>query len=354
MLHEVFENPSVPDRNLNGRGFRVQIHSELPEQVKIGHYEMNRMEPIIDEVVSRAEYLNRIQQGCARYGEAYTVRFYDHLDGFDASVLDQLDQIRSLTIDPYSPAHNPEAIGRLPHLTRLGFAPRGKNRADILSLFRVERLTFFSLFESATPPTDLTPLGDAKRLKTLRLLARGRNVEAIGNCAALTELSMHPSDKDSLEFISRLPKLEVLKFSLGKLTSLASLKSAPALRDLSFNLVSMLEDLGDLQRFPTLRRLQTEAQKRLKILRVGRGNVALEHIHVEAIDEIVGLYELPALKSLSNFNGKMKIDWSKLPTTLTHFDQWPPPLKAREKHKEEIRARGLIPERHPDAPFFYK
>ncbi len=31
-----------------------------------------------------------------------------------------------------------------------------------------------------------------------------------------------------------------------------------------------------------------------------------------------------------------------------------PSLKKREKHFEDVRAHGLIPELHPDAQFLYK
>ena len=354
MLHEVFLNPRAPYASDDGTRWTLQIHSTLPEQVKIGHYVMESTEPVVEEVVSRDEYLRRIQEACAEHGEAYTVRFYDHLDGFDASVLDALDEIRTLVIDPYSPMQNPEAVGRLPKLTRLGFSPRGKNRPDILSLFRLERLEHFALGETTTPLTDLSPLREAQKLRTLRVLAQGKNVEAIGDCAGLTELSIHPTEKAPLDFINRLERLEVLKFSLGRMTSFAAVGPLPNLRDLSFDNVALLEDLGDLQRFPRLRRLQISYQRRLKTLQVGRGNAALEHINVGEIDHIEGFSELPALISFDNFAGKFAPDWSQLPPTLTHYSVAPRGLKAREKHHADVRAHGLDPEPHPEATFFYK
>lgn len=354
MLHEVFLDPRSPYSDDERTQFTLQIHSMLPDQVKIGHYVMESLEPVIEEVVSRAEYLRRIQEACAEYGEAYTVRFYDHLDGFDASVLDSLDEVRTLVIDPYSPMQNPEAVGRLPKLSRFSFSPRGKNRTDILSLFRMERLEYFTLGETTTPLTDLSPLREAQKLRTLRLLAQGKSTEAIGDCAALTELSIHPTDKVPLDFINRLQQLEVLKFSLGRTASIAGIGPLPNLRDLSFDNVALLEDLGDLQRFPRLRRLQINYQRRLKTLRVGPGNSALEHINVSGIDHVEGFSELPALLSFDNFKGGFAPDWTELPPTLTHFALDPPGLRARAKHHAEVRAHGLDPDPHPDATFFYK
>ncbi len=353
LLHEVFRDPRAPNGNLQGCGYTVQIHSTLPDPVPIGHFDMDQTGPIVDEMISRGEYLDRIQQACAEHGEACTVRFYDHLDGFDASVLDALDRIRSLTIETVCPVSNVEAVGRLPRLTRLSFAPRGKMGPNLLERVGVRRLEHLTLSETAAPPLDLTPLGEARSLRTLRLLSQGRNVEAIGNCASLTELSLQPTEKFSLAFVNLLPRLEVLKLSVGKKRSIVEIESAPSLRDLSFHWVHKLEDLGDLQRFPTLRRLQISLQKQLKTLRVGARNVGLEHIKADGLDEIIGLTALPALKSLFVFKGGLEVDPSEMPPTLTHFALMPGGLKAREKHEAEVRARGLIPEIHPDASFFY-
>lgn len=352
MLHKVFQDPAKPYENANG-SFTIQIHSPPPERVTIGHYELDQPDAITDEEVGREEYLDRIQQSCRRYGESLTVRFYDHL-GFplDATILDQLDEIESLAINVVEPVVNAEAVGRLPRLKRLNFSPAGRwNYANILSEVGIGRLTHLSL--ANTENIDLAPLAEARSLRRFGLLGRGKNMDRIGDCAALTELSLHPSE-NSLAFINRLQGLEVLKFSLGKIRSIAEIEILPNLRDLSFDQVSMLEDLGDLQRFPALRRLQINYQKRLKTLRVGAGNVALEHINVSGIDRVEGFSNLPALKSFDNFAGGFRPDWSELPASLTHLSLMPKSLKLREAHKAEVRARGLNPDPHPDATFFYK
>jgi len=354
MYQSVFLDPLNPYKERKGN-WTLQIRSPLPDFVPIGHYEPNRPDPVINETIGRSEYLDRIQQSCARYGARYLVRFYDHVDSeFDASILDQLSEIRSLKIDVNCEITHPEAVGRLPNLERLGLAPRGKTPSDILELMDVARLTSFTLGETSTPPIDLSPLAKAKSLRTLRLLAQGKNIEAIGECISLLELSLHPPKNVSLDWVNRLQQIEVLKFSLGSLQSMEAVGPLPNLKDLSFNEVRLLETLGDLQRFPALRRLQTSYQPRLKKLYVGSGNVALEHITVDGIDCIHGFTELPALKSLWSFNGGFSPAWSELPRTLTHFALVTPSLKKREKHFADVRAKGLIPEPHPDASFFYK
>ena len=348
-------DPRKPYGDPDGKRWTLPIHSPLPEQVPVGHFEPHAIEPVLDETVSCAEYLDRIHQASIDCGEGFHLRFYDHVDQvFDASILNGLTDLQNLTIEVNCPIMNPEAVAGLTKLKGLSLSPRAKSDANLLDRMGVQRLEHFTLGDTSTPKLNLGPLGEARALRTLRLLARGKDVEAIGNCTSLVELSMHPSEKDDLSFVSRLPRLQVLKFSLGKRRSISQIQSAPALRDLSFHWVHTLEDLGDLQRFPTLRRLQIEQQKQLKTLRVGPANISLEHIKSEGLDVVEGFPQLPALKSFNNFNGKFAPDWSELPPTLTHFALVTPSLRKRETHYAQVRAHGLEPELHPDARFFYK
>lgn len=354
MLHRIFQDPRRSYENFDATR-TLQIHSPLPERVPVGHFDLASGEPVVDEIVARDDYLDRIQQACAEAGESLTIRFYDHLgEEFDASLLDALDEIRSLAVEVVGGIAQPEAVGRLPRLAKLTFSPRGRTRPEMLDVMRVQRLEHLTLGDTATPLLDLTPLREAAGLRTFRLLGQAANLEAIGECAGLTELSIHPTDKVSLGFISRLQRLEALKFSLGRTRSIEDVGSLPALLDLSFHQVHMLEELGDLQRFPRLRRLQIEQQRKLKRLKVGGRNAELEHIDASGIDSIDGFSSLPALKSLFVFDGGLPLDWSRLPPTLTHFAIAPRSLRARQAHFAQVRERGLIPEPHPDAGFFYK
>src|SRR5687768_1767359 len=189
----------------------LHIHRVIPERVPVGRFEDRGegVDEIVDEVISRAEYLDRIQQACAEYGDALEIRFYDHFEEeFDASVLDRLGEIRNLMISVASML-NPEAVGRLPKLSTLHFTPAWNlKNPKILSAFGVHRLMHFTLAGVTPMPTiDLAPLGEAGSLRSLRLLGRGKNTEAIGACTSLTELAIHPSPKFSLDFVNELQRL---------------------------------------------------------------------------------------------------------------------------------------------------
>ena len=308
MLYEILRNPLEYLRYQDtGEQASMNIHRSIPERVPIGHFADSG--EVVDEVIPRVEYLDRIQTVCAALGERFEVRFYDHSDDvFDARVLDHLDELQTLAIDGLARTSHLDAVGRLPKLKNLRYGPACAESADVLATMGVERLKSFTLAGSPSPALDLAPLGVSASLRTLRLLGRGRNTAAIGAATSLRELAMHPAPKESLEFIDRLQGLEVLKFVLGKKTSVAEIGALPKLCDLSFMQVALLEDLGDLQRFPALRRLQVIDQKRLPRITVGPGNKALLHMRLYGVPElhsIDGLATLPALMSLWAYDSKL-------------------------------------------------
>ena len=357
MLYEILPDPrALVAAKTDVPAQVLQIHRPIPESVPVGHFDDAGKE-VINEIVSRTVYLDWIQQACTALGDGLEVRFDDHFeDEFNASVLDCLHGIRHLSIDGLPRVRHPEAIGRLPDLTSLRFGPRRVD-AKILGAIGVHRLVHFTLAGTPEPAIDLAPLADARSLRSLRLLGHGKNTEAIGQLASLSELAIQPSSKFSLAFINGLASLETLKFVLGNARSIRPIEGLPALRDLSFREVRNLEDLGDLQRFPRLRRLQVSDQPKIAELHVGRRNAALEHLYLYSVPRLhalEGFSMLPAAKSLFVYDGRLDLPWSKLPPTLTHFQLMTKAIKGRDAHDAQVRARGLIPAVHPDAVFFYK
>lgn len=313
---------------------------------------------MVDALVSRADYLDRIQQACARFGEALEIRFFDHFDdGFDANVLDHLPGIRRLSIDGLFEIRNADAVGRLPRLASLRFGALRHGDASILAAMRADRLTHLTLAEAGTPVVDLTPLASSRSLRSLRMLTRGRNMDAIGSIASLSELAIQLSSKVPLDFIDRLQGLETLKLVLGNCASIAPIGALPGLRDLSIREVRNLEELGPIERFPRLRRLQISDQPKIADLHVGPRNLALEHLYlysVPRLQAVHGLSMLPVIRSLFAYDSRLDPDWTGLPPTLTHFQLMSRLIRGRAAHEAQVREHGLIPAVHPDATFFYK
>ena len=336
MLYEVLPDPRALVAKQGGSTVQVlQIHRPLPDSVPIGHFSAGGAE-VVDEIVSRTAYLDLLQQACARLGNGLEVRFFDHDFGeFDASVLDHLDEIRCLSLDGLESVRHPEAVGRLPKLTVLRFGPRRIDNARILGAIGVHRLEHFTLASTPTPALDFAALGDARSMRSLRLLGHGKNTEAVGRLTSLEELALQPSSKFSLEFVNGMVSLETLKLVLGNARSIGAIEALPALTDLSFREVRNLEDLGNLERFPRLRRLLVSDQPRITELQVGRRNAALEHIYLYSVPGLAtlkGFSDLPALKSFFVYDGRFELPWSELPATLTHFQLMTKGVKGRDTH----------------------
>ncbi len=357
MLYEVLPDPRALAA-AKGKAVQVlNIHRPIPESVPVGHFDAGGVE-VVDKVVSRTVYLEWIQQACAALKDGLEVRFYDHFeDELDASVLDGLHEIRCLSIDGLTRVRHAEAVGRLPKLTSLRFGPREIGDSKILGALGLHRLEHFTLAGTPSPAIDLAPFAGARSLRSLRLLGHGKNMEAIGQVTSLSELAIQPSSKFSLDFINRLTSLQVLKFVLGNANSIRAIEGLPALRDLSFREVRNLEDLGDLQRFPRLRRLQVSDQPKVAELHVGRRNATLEHLYLYSVPQLhklEGFSALPAVRSLFAYNSRLDLTWSQLPPTLSHFQLMAKAVKGREAHNAQVCAKGLNPGLHPDAEFFYK
>jgi hypothetical protein len=358
VLFEILPDPrTIPAPVTEDSVSVLQFHRPIPERVPIGHFEAGGRE-VVDMTVDRRDYLEWVQQACATLGDGLEIRFYDHFeDVFDASVLDSLSDIHRLSLDGLPEVRHPEAVGRLPKLTSLRFGPRRVNHPRVLDALGVERLTHFTLAGTPAPAIDLSPLAGASRLRSLRLLGHGKHAEAIGALPALTELAIQPSTRFPLEFISRLVSLESLKFVLGQCSSIRPIGMLPELRDLSFREVRHLEDLGGLERFPRLRRLQVSDQPKVADVNVGPRNLELEHLYlysVPGLHTVSGFSQLPAVKSLFAYDSRLDLLDADLPPTLTHFRLMTKGVRGRDAHAAQVRAKGLVPDVHPEATFFYK
>ena len=204
MLFEVLPDPrAFAAPSADGAVQVLQFHREIPDRVPIGHFEPGG-KAVVDEIVERSTYLAWVQQACAVCADGLEIRFYDHFDeDFDATVLDSLPDIRRLSIDGLPSVRHPEAIGRLPKLTSLRFGPRRIGDTKVLGALGVHRLTHFTLSGTPAPAIDLSPLGEARSLRWLRLLGHGKHTEAIGRATSLVELAIQPSSKFSLDFRRR-------------------------------------------------------------------------------------------------------------------------------------------------------
>lgn len=307
--------------------------------------------------VSADDYVTRLRGLLNIWGERLTLRFYAHYSEiFDGAVLEQFPQVRSLAIGELDEAINLEAISGLPHLTRLRLTYHWLKDKDLLGKLPVEQLTHLTLGKTETRALDLAPLGRAKRLKQLYLEGHHKNLDALSALHALEEFTFNAKANGSLAFINAMSGLRALKFNLGGTASIEEI-ALPQLEDLAFTMVRGLEELGDMQRFPGLRRLFMQDQQQIERITFGAGNAALEHLwlyNCSRLAAIDGLRECAQLKSLRWLFTECEPSALSLPPSLTHLHMLSGKRKNQAADKAAIEAMGYIAEDHEDAWLFYK
>lgn len=277
----------------------------------------------------------------ATCGAALEIRFFGyHFTPFDAAILRALPHAANLSLDCHTSAVNLRHLGELRHLQRLQLGAYEMQEHDILALENLRTLQYLSLGETRKANIDLAPLRHWPRLAQLHTTGHVKNIAAITALPALTKLSLSQiKSKDAVDFISAMPALTQLRFILGGRTSIAHV-TAPLLEELEVVRVRGLEDLGDLGRFPRLRRLSVEDQIKLAELRLGE-NTALAWLvlrNCKTLERLAGIASLPALNNLAVYLTQLDIDAllaGGLPAALKHLTL----ATGKRKRDEEIEAQ---------------
>lgn len=309
--------------------------------------------------IARDAYLEQLGQMCAAWGDKLTVRFFGfYSQTFDAAILREIPQVQSLIVNCiYDDVLNLDVIAELPVLKHLGLGVFDLSDKAILSRLPLHQLETLTVEETNTKALDLSPLETAVRLRRLALYGHKKNIEVIGSLRELEHLSFNPAKTVSCAFLNGLEALRTLNFVLGGKESLADVATLPAVEDIAMTMVRGLSDLGDLQRFPSLKRLLIQDQPHLASLKVGEANQALEHIWIHncpSLSDIQGIEDCPRLTSLRAFKTELVTTALALPGSLTHASIFSGKARAEAAEKAAIEARGLVADPHPDMPIAYK
>ena len=307
--------------------------------------------------VASAEYLERLNAMCRTWGPKLTVRFYGHYSAmFDGHAVHQIPEARSLSVNCIHEAENVAAIGELPHLSHLHLGIFELKDKALLSQLPLEKLTHLTLSETRTKALDLAPIAKAGKLQKLYLYGHYKNIAALSVLDDLEEFAFNPKKGLDLSFINGMANLRALKFNLGGTESIADV-ALPKLADIAFTMVRGLAELGDMQRFPALRRLLAQDQQHITDVNFGRKNRKLEHLwfyNCQNLESIDGVADCERLKSIRWLFTDIDPRSLKLPKSLTHLHMLSGKRRAEDAEKAAIEALGYVAEDHDDAWFFYK
>ena len=159
-----------------------------------------------------------------------------------------------------------------------------------------------------------------------------------------------------LSFINGMKNLTALKFNLGGTESIEVIE-LPELQDIAFTMTRGLAELGDMQRFPKLRRLFMQDQQHIERVQLGSENADLEHLwfyNCKQLNDVPGVEQCANLKSIRWLFTDTEPAMLTLPKSLTHLYLLSGKRKNEAAEIAAIEALGYSACDHPDSWFFYK
>lgn len=255
-------------------------------------------------------FLQEVNQLCSEYGDKLEVRFYGHYSSvFDASVLNDLPDVQWLSVDCLMHIENEDAIARMPNLRKLSFGVYHFDDPRFLAALDLTQITRLVLSDNKKKNFDLSPLENCDKLDELFLNSHLKNIAALSHLPKLTKLSLGSiAKRKKLEFVNEIPNLDKLTIILGGRENIDEIEHS-SLRDLEVLRVRGLNSLGDLSRFPKLRRLHVEDQ--LQLRRVSFECAGLEEVSIhncKNLEKLSGLLKLKQLRAFRTSRTKLDLD----------------------------------------------
>jgi len=254
--------------------------------------------------------LKKVNKLCSEYGDRLEVRFYGHhSDAFDASVVRHIPDAQWLSVDCLLRISNEDEIARLPNLRKLSFGVYYFDKPDFLATLNMAQIRRLALSDVKKKNFDLAPLAQCEELDEFFLNGHRRNIAAISQLPKLRKLSLGSIAKgQALEFVNEIPRLEKLTIILGGRENFDEIEHS-SLSDLEVLRVRALNSLGDLSRFPKLRRLHVEDQ--LQLRSVSFECAGLEEISIhncKNLEQLNGLLKLRQLRAFRTSRTRLDLD----------------------------------------------
>lgn len=266
--------------------------------------------------------LRRVNDLCTVFRDALDVRFYGFYgEVFDGDILAEIPAVQRLTLDCLPAIRNEDRIRTLTSLSTLGFGVFHFDRPDVLSAFPMDQLRALNLGPTAKNNINLARVTMGGALEELLVCGHTRNISAIGRLPRLCSLHLTSlSRRQELGFVSDLKSLSRLELTLGGRTSFDEIRLT-ALESLALIRVQGLEDVGDLGRFPNLRRLQIEDQPRLTAV-----NLAAPRLEEISIWNCKSLKTLEGLCDLNDLH-HLRLGLTGLDLEALAHSDWPRSLE---------------------------
>jgi hypothetical protein len=293
---------------------------------------------------SQLETLNHL---ASRLGTNLEIRFFGHYsEGFNASLLRWLPEVRCLSLDCLRRAENLVEVSRLRNLAEFRLGVFDLDEPDVIAYCNSHQLRSLVLGDTRRSNIELAHIVRCRNLESFHTTGHTRNIDAICGLARLSNLSLSSIKRSNdLGFVSGVPSLKSLRVLLGGRESIAPLE-APGLESLEVIRVQGLLDVGEIGRFGSLRTFLLEDQLRIRKLALGP-NPQLEDVKIincKGLASITGLHGLDRLKQLRIFRTALDYDQFAalpMPRSLETLAFYTGKLRRDAEIQADLRGKGF-------------
>jgi hypothetical protein len=204
---------------------------------------------------------------------------------------------------------NEDAIARMPNLRKLSFGVYHFDVPRFLATLDLTQITRLVLSDNKKKNFDLSPLENCDNLDELFLNGHLKNIAVLSHLQNLTKLGLGSiAKRQKLEFVNEIPNLDKLTIILGGRENIDEIEHA-SLSELEVLRVKGFNDLGDLSRFPNLRRLHVEDQIQLRSISFAGSSLEEVSLHnCKSPDRLDGLLDLRGLRHFRTSRTKLDLD----------------------------------------------
>ena len=226
---------------------------------------------------------------------------------YDLSCLEQLSNVRKVSLSSIHHAINVESVTELPHLEELTVGIFDLTSFDFLRDVSAG-LRGLSLGETNSKRPRLRYLERFRDLEWVHIERHKKDIEVLSTLRKLSKVSLRFLSTAGLDYLRPLERLRSLEVKLGGIRDFSAIEGKESLEYLEIWMIRGLEELSCLARLPGLQYLWLEHQKQLKSLPSLKDATALRRavlIGLPGLKDLHFLEAAPALEELE-FHGDME------------------------------------------------
>jgi protein phosphatase 1 regulatory subunit 7 len=278
--------------------FRIQDQAIIDEQIlKDRLLDNDKVIIQFSKPVYTSATLAQIDKLVSENSYRLEVRFYN--DGFDCASLDEIPNVKALSIDCVRSVKNIDNLKTLKYLNKIRLGIFELENLELLSFDNLKNVDELSIGDTKSKALNLDYLKDYTNLRKLQIVGHTKNISVLSSLTQLKTLQLNSVSKVPISFVNDLKILETLSILLGSRANINEIDENN-IENLTIDWVRRFNDLSVIKKFKNLRTLHIENEIQLKDIDFPALNL-LEDVKIlncKSLNSIGGLERLDSLKGL--------------------------------------------------------